>query len=222
MELWHGSTMVVKHPDLSFCRENNGYGRAFYLTEHLELAREWACRCEDIDGVANRYELDLEGLKVLDLDASAHSLLEWLSVLLSHRVANLGSPVAMEAAEWIQANYPVDLDAYDVVCGYRADDSYFSFVRQFVSNSLSIEQLGWAMRLGGLGRQVALRTPRALDQLEYIGFEPAPALSYFPKRKRRDAEARRAFAEGPGFDPKGIYVLDLISGRVGKDDERLR
>lgn len=35
MELWHGSTMIVRHPDLSFCRESNDYGRAFYMTEHL-------------------------------------------------------------------------------------------------------------------------------------------------------------------------------------------
>lgn len=222
MELWHGSTMIVRHPDLSFCREGNDYGRAFYMTEHLELAREWACRCEEIDGVANRYELDLDGLTVLDLDAGTRSVLEWLSVLLTHRVVNLGSPVALEAAEWIRENYPVDLSGYDVICGYRADDSYFSFVRQFVSNSLSVEQLSWAMRLGGLGRQVALRTPRALDSLEYVGFEPAPARSFYPRRKRRDLEARKAFSEGPGFDPEGIYVLDLVSGRVGKDDERLR
>lgn len=222
MELWHGSTMIVKHPDLSFCRENNDYGRAFYTTEHLELAREWACRREEIDGVASRYELDLDGLNVLDFDADAHSVLEWLSVLLAHRVVNLGSPVALAAAEWIQENYPVDLEAYDVVCGYRADDSYFSFVRQFVSNSLSVEQLSWAMRLGGLGRQMALRTSRAIGQLEYTGFEPAPAIAYYPRRKHRDLEARRAFMEGPGFDPQGIYVLDLLSGRVDKSDERLR
>ena len=95
MELWHGSTMIVRHPDLSFCRESNDYGRAFYMTEHLELAREWACRCEEIDGVANRYELDLEGLAVLDLDAGTRSVLEWLSVLLTHRDVNLGTPVAL-------------------------------------------------------------------------------------------------------------------------------
>ena len=127
MELFGaGSTMIVRHPDLSFCRESNDYGRAFYMTEHLELAREWACRCEEIDGVANRYELDLEGLAVLDLDAGTRSVLEWLSVLLTHRVVNLGSPVALEAAEWIRRTIRSTYrDTTSSEIGYRADDSYF-------------------------------------------------------------------------------------------------
>lgn len=222
MELWHGSSEIVRVPDLAFFRSSNDYGLAFYTTEHLELAREWACRAAGRDGFANRYELDPAGLKILDIDEEEYSVLKWISVLLSNRIVHLDAAIAVEASEWIRKNYPVDLSGYDVVCGYRADDSYFSFARQFVANSLSVAQLSWAMRLGGLGRQVALRTPKALGHLVYKGYELAPASVYYSRRCQRDLRARKAFSAGPGFDPEGIYMIDLIAGRVRPDDERLR
>lgn len=68
MELWHGSEVVVEHPSLDKCRQFNDYGRGFYCTPHEEMAMEWACRTES-DGIANRYELDLDGLAILDLES---------------------------------------------------------------------------------------------------------------------------------------------------------
>ena len=79
MELWHGSEVVVEHPSLDKCRQFNDYGRGFYCTPHEEMAMEWACRTES-DGVANRYELELDGLSVLDLESGEFSILNWLAI----------------------------------------------------------------------------------------------------------------------------------------------
>ena len=83
MELWHGSEVVVEHPSLDKCRQFNDYGCGFYCTPHEEMAMEWACRTES-DGIANRYELDIDGLTVLDLESgsfqSSIGLRFWLTI----------------------------------------------------------------------------------------------------------------------------------------------
>lgn len=65
MELWHGSQKIIETPQLGLGKVHNDYGQGFYCTESLDLAREWACS-RDADGFANRYELDMADLKVLD------------------------------------------------------------------------------------------------------------------------------------------------------------
>ena len=61
IELWHGSSHVIKHPEYGLVKPNNDYGRGFYCTRSVELAKEWACAGLD-DGFANRYTLTTDGL----------------------------------------------------------------------------------------------------------------------------------------------------------------
>lgn len=44
IELWHGSSHVIKHPEYGLVKPNNDYGRGFYCTRSVELAKEWASR----------------------------------------------------------------------------------------------------------------------------------------------------------------------------------
>lgn len=50
------------------------YGRGFYCSEHIELAKEWSCN-ESVDGFANKYELDTSGLKILNLSSEEYTIL---------------------------------------------------------------------------------------------------------------------------------------------------
>ena len=101
----------------------------------------------------------------------------------------------------------------DVIIGYRADDSYFSFARAFLENRISLAQLERAMKLGGLGRQVVAVSEAAFGALTFAGAETAPASQWHERRMRRDERARRDFDrilhEEP-FDPAGVYMLDLM------------
>ena len=56
------------------------------------MAKEWAVS-EEHDGYANRYELELEGLKTLNLNRD-HSILTWLTVLIQNRTFNIDTPLA--------------------------------------------------------------------------------------------------------------------------------
>lgn len=127
--LYHGSPEIIKKPVYGKGKTYNDYGRGFYCTEHLELAKEWACS-ENIDGYCNQYEIDLSKLKVMNL--SEYTILHWLALLVTYRKIRVSSPIQQRSIDWLKKNYLLDLSEYDVIIGYRADDSYFSFARAFI------------------------------------------------------------------------------------------
>ena len=73
----------------------------------------------------------------------------------------------------------MDLSQFDIVIGYRADDSYFSFAQDFVSGVISLNKLSEAMRLGKLGEQIVLKSKFAFSKIKYEGFEPAEKDTYY-------------------------------------------
>ncbi len=138
--IWHGSSHIVEKPQFGFGRSYNDYGRGFYCTESLELAKEWACT-EENHGYANKYSIHLEELKILNLSDPKYSILNWLALLVVNRQFHPNTPVAKQGIFYLKANFLPDISIYDIVIGYRADDSYFSFAHAFVNNALSVEQL---------------------------------------------------------------------------------
>ena len=131
--LYHGSQQIVESPDLSMSKPYNDYGKGFYCTEHSDLAGEWAVS-ERTDGYINVYELNTEGLNILNLNSQDYHLLHWLALLMNYRRIRLSTPIMRRGAQWLTDHYLLDLDGVDIVRGYRADDSYFSFARSFVNN----------------------------------------------------------------------------------------
>ena len=204
-------------------KPTNDYGPGFYCTQDLELAKEWAC-AEDRDGFANQYRLDMDGLTCLDLGGEDWHILNWLAVLLENRVFDLSYPVAVQGRKFILDRFLPPYRDFDVVIGYRADDSYFSFARAFLSNTISLGQLSRAMRLGKLGTQVVLRSPRAFEAIWKECSYPAPASIYHVRRVARDRKAREDFRGIQEETPLtvGCYLLDIIREDWNNEDPRLR
>ncbi len=220
--LYHGSPEIVQTPMFGKGKSYNDYGKGFYCTEHLELAKEWACN-EDADGYANKYEIDLSGLSVLNLSDEEYTIMHWLALLMKYRKFRISTPVMKRGAEWLEEHFLIDLTSYDVIVGYRADDSYFTFARAFVNNEISLAQLAYAMRLGKLGEQFVIKSPNAFEKLRFLSYEIADNTVYYAKRKARDEEARAAFrAELERDDVKGLYMRDIIREEVQPNDSRLR
>ncbi len=224
LTLFHGSEMIVRSPALALGKKNNDYGQGFYCTQDQELACEWACKNRH-DGYANRYVLDLTGLSVLNLLDARYSILNWIALLLANRTFSIQDDVASSAREYLLENFLVDLKPYDVVIGYRADDSYFSYAQSFVSNALSLRSLSRAMKLGQLGVQVALVSERAFSNLAFESANPAAKEIYYPKFESRDTGAREVYRteiRTRRFNPDDVFVMDLMRGRVTRDDVRLQ
>lgn len=211
IDIYHGSVNVIEHPVYGGGNLYNDYGRGFYCTEHVELAKEWACSA-DSDGYANHYQLNMEGLKVLNLNTSEFNILNWLAILLENRKFNVAEGLPQRAKTYVLENFKVDYKKYDIIVGYRANDSYFSYAGDFVNGTLSLSDLSEAMRLGKLGEQVVLKSQKAFKVLTFIEAVKAPRDEYFAKYKQRDEEARskyRRIATKPMVEDE-TYVLDII------------
>lgn len=221
--LFHGSEFRIERPTYGVGKVHNDYGLGFYCTESCDMAKEWAVT-DAHDGFANRYEIDLDGLKVLDLTKNPYTTLHWLSILVRYRVFDMDGGVISSAAAYLQEHFPVDVESADVIIGYRADDNYFSFARGFLNGTLSYEQLSRAIRLGGLGLQVVLKSPAAFARVRSSGFEPAMRGDWLKLRRMREDRARAAFGEilRRGFKADDLYMINIIQQGIAQDDARLQ
>ena len=219
MVLYHGSERVIKRPFYGGGHYHNDYGQGFYCTENPEMAKEWACRGSKTAFI-NKYELDVSSLKVLNLSDPSFSILNWLAILLENRIFDLKSPVAISGKEVLLKEYLPAYKDYDVIIGYRADDSYFSFANDFINNSLPIGKLSRAMRLGNLGEQVVIKSPKAFDNLRFLGSEPVDTTLYGLKRQTRDDEARQSYKQitTEGMKPGDQFLLDILRIKTKKYD----
>lgn len=222
MRLWHGSQKIIKAPELGLGKVHNDYGLGFYCTENLDLAKEWACS-RDVDGFANRYELDMTDLNILDLLSPQYSVMHWIALLIEHRSFRKDTAVAVGACEYLYDHFLPDTEAYDVIRGWRADDSYFSYARAFVNNTITVEQLSRSMGLGNLGEQIMLKSERAFKSIRFAGFDRAPQALYGPLAKERDEAARAQHRELLAENPfEGIRIVDIIREGMTGDDPRLQ
>lgn len=208
--LYHGSDKIISEPKCNLGKKYNDYGQGLYCTKHIELAKEWAVD-EGRDGFVNIYEIDLAGMKILDLNSDSYSILHWLTVLLEHRNISVNTPVAIDGLEYLKEHYHVALDDYDVIIGYRADDSYFSFARAFISNSISVSQLQQAMYLGELGIQYFIKSEKAFSKLKFIEAIPVDSAEYYSNKVLRDSNARKNYKRiTESIDKNGTFLLDLM------------
>ena len=223
MIVYHGSDHIIESPVYNGSKKTNDYGYGFYTTENLELAKEWACS-KNSDGFANAYEADLTGLKILNLNDPDYNVLNWLAVLTKYRTYWQKTSIAEEAKNYLQEHFFIDPAPYDVIIGYRADDSYFSFAQDFVSGTISLKKLAEAMNLGMLGEQIVFKSKIAFSRLQFINAEPADAITYYEKKSSRDREARRAYrsTKKSGDSIDELFMIDIMREGITNGDPRLR
>lgn len=223
LTIYHGSTEQRQKPIFGFGKTHNDYGRGFYCTESIELAKEWAC-ANGNDGFANKYELNTEGLSILRLNSTEYHILNWLSILLDNRTFNVSGGISARAKEYLMRHFLPHYKTYDVIIGYRADDSYFAYAGDFVNNTLSLENLRTAMELGKLGEQVVLISKKAFDALKFVEAIPASASEFYSKYTQRDTTARSDYRtlKHNALPEEGTYVMDIIRGKWKNDDTRLQ
>ena len=218
--IFHGSEQVVEVPTFGLGRKNNDFGLGFYCTESEDLTKEWAVSSLR-NGFANRYTLDTEYLNVLNLNSPDYTILNWIAVLVEHRLFSIKTPVARRAKRYLIDNFGVNVNAYDLITGYRADDSYFDYAESFLNNGISVEQLARAMRLGKLGEQIVIKSKFAFDRIRYEGFDIAEKEKYYVLRKSRDDKANQLYLDMLEEEDDGLYIQDIMRGGIRNDDPRV-
>ena len=218
--LYHGSEKIIEKPIYGAGKVNNDYGIGFYCTENNELAKEWAVSSMH-NGFSNKYTLDTEFLNVLNLNGPEYTILNWIAVLVEHRLFSIKTPIANRAKRYLIDNFGVNVNAFDLIKGYRADDSYFDYAESFLNNAISVEQLANAMRLGKLGEQIVLKSKFAFNNLKFEGFEIAEKEKYSILRKSRDDGANQRYWEMLEESSDGLYMMDIMREGIKNDDPRI-
>lgn len=218
--IYHGSKQVVETPEFGKGKKNNDFGYGFYCTESDELAKEWAVSSLS-NGFSNRYTLDTEYLKVLNLNSPEYTILNWIAILVEHRLFAIKTPVANRAKQYLVDNFGINVNAYDLITGYRADDSYFDYAEAFLNNGITVEQLARAMQLGKLGEQIVIKSKFAFSKIKFEGFDIAEKDTYYVLRKARDDEANQLYLELPEEENDGLYIQDIMRGGILNDDPRI-
>ena len=189
--LYHGTPNKIVTPVFGGGEEKHDYGKGFYLTENIDLAKEWAvCRPQEENGWVHKYELDCNSLKIFDFQEV--SIMAWLAELMKHRDAAESKRYKMLAAKFID-KYGIDTSNYDVIKGWRANASYFYIAKEFVRDNIDVEILEELLSLGGLGIQYCIKSKLAYENLREIrdGLVPVAYSEFNQKYNQRDDNARK-------------------------------
>ena len=218
--LYHGSDRIIPKPEFGKGRKHNDFGLGFYCTQSQALAKEWAVSSLR-NGYCNQYVLDTASLNVLNLNDPSYTILHWIAVLVEHRLFDLDTPGARRAKGYIIEHFGLNVNAYDLILGYRADDSYYDYAAAFLNNSITVEQLAQAMKLGKLGEQIVLKSAYAFSLFRFVDATAAAKDEFYIRRKQRDDEANRLYQEILNKEEDGLYIQDIIRGAIGHDDPRI-
>lgn len=115
MIVYHGSTEIIKSPDVVHSKRYLDFGRGFYLTSFQKQAEKWAKRKglrKNQAAIVNVYELTdvLDEYKVLKFDNEDEKWLDFVSACRAGQDIN---------------------NKYDIVIGNVADDDIFKTVDMY-------------------------------------------------------------------------------------------
>lgn len=187
--LYHGSPNASLLPTFGRGEEKHDYGKGFYLTPDIELAKEWAV-CNETEGYLYQIELDVSDLNVLDYNQFDPKA--WIAELMSHRDADSSVRYRRFAQRFID-KFRIDTSQYDVIKGWRADSSYFLIAKRFVRDELDAGLLSEALKIGDLGQQYCVKSKKAFELIhhEYLPIEKVDERIYLDRYNKRDLNARR-------------------------------
>ncbi len=209
MILYHGSPYREFIPEYGKGEDKHDYGRGFYLTENVNLAREWAvCNPNGGNGWVHKYFLDCRDLKIFDFESAG--ILPWLAELMKHRAADTSRRYRMLSEKFI-SRYGIGLDGYDVIRGWRANASYFYIAKAFVRDEIDLCILEELFHMGDLGIQYCLKSLKAFLVLteDVSSLETVDYNVFNEKYNIRDKNARSAMKDL--IDSEKNKVTDVFS-----------
>ena len=211
MLFYYGSDTIVEKPIYNSERSNpsNDYGKGFYLTPDIYMARLWASRYDK--GYCISYEVETDKLKSIVLDESNDdNILRWITLLVQHRFSKDEYEANKATIDWLIEHYPTDLNGVDTITGYRADDAYFSYSRDFVQNRLSLQALSEAMRLGKLGTQYVLKSVKAFNSISIVDYETVKQTDEYDLFRKSTLQEFHRIRQNDSID--NIFIRDIMRG----------
>jgi hypothetical protein len=208
IKVYHGSKKIVPFPKRGKGNPANDYGQGFYVTEDFEAAKLWASQ-GDGPGFVNAYTFDTNNLNKLNLAVSGEKeVLQWITLLVSHRFSYAELQEFSPRIKTLQEHFSLPIGDYDYIEGYRADDNYFAYSRDFVAGTLPFEILQKAMLLGHLGKQIALISTKAFSAIHFEKANSVPVTGTYEKLRQQTSEEYRRLKNEA--DDSMQYIQDLL------------
>ena len=218
IRVYHGSDHMIKNPSYLGGKPDNDYGNGFYTTEYEDRARSWATLNGNLEkSIVNVYNLELDELNVLDLND--HGVLAWIAEVVANRGTN--QDMANIVGKRLVELYRPDSSGFDVIKGYRADDSYTQVVEAFLLNQINIQEVERLFYKGSLGNQVFLKSEKAFQKIQWVD---SYEVTLQEEDKKSDLYARREvnkFLSGriqaillDGFEVPGITARYALQNKL--------
>lgn len=163
IEVFHGTDHILKKPMYMGGRNDNDYGNGFYTTEYEDRARSWAALNGRENAIVNVYELEIDALRVLNLND--YGVLAWIAEVVKNRGTEQES--VQFIGDKLVELYCLDSANADIIKGYRADDSYTQVIEAFLLNQINIAEVERLFYKGSLGNQIFLKSPRAFEHIRW-------------------------------------------------------
>lgn len=211
--VYHGTKDPMLKADFYFNNKNNDYGKGFYTTPYPELGKEWAYASytNGNKGYLYEYSIDLNKLEVLDL--TSMDSVHWVAELITNRTINTDNREALkDTVEAFKKKFKLDTSRIDVIIGYRADDSYFTYAEDFLSGAIYKDTLESALRNGDLGIQVFIKSEKAFKALKLMAGPIEVPEKYKDYFEKRDKNARKKYQEDMKnqVSRNKVRVFDLL------------
>lgn len=165
LTVYHGSDHIVKNPVYLGGKQDNDYGNGFYTTEYEDRAKSWAVlNGKPEKSVVNVYEINTEGLTILNFQD--YGVLAWIAEVMANR--GMSQEAAGIVGEKIVESYRIDSSRYDILKGYRADDSYTQVIEAFLLNQISLTEVERLFYKGALENQIFLKSEKAFKNIQWV------------------------------------------------------
>ena len=192
--VFHGSLSQEIAPEYGRGKSYHDYGNGFYTSADKALANEWAVSLSTGEnGYCHAFSLDTTNLCCLSIDA-AEDVLSWMAILMKHRPGTDTRRWDLIQQRFIDKYY-INVDAYDLVVGYRANDSYLAIAKQFARGEIGVGILARLLKLGSFGVQVCVKSRLAYTRLRYLELSEVDYEQYHAQFISRDEESRRSMRE---------------------------
>ena len=158
MKLYHGSTFIVKEPNLEILNNRTDFGKGFYTTTDIEQAKKWAIIKKkrlsieksnvEVNQYVNIYEYtENKDLKILNFMEATE---EWLNFIFKNR----------QSEKLIHD--------YDIVIGPVANDNLYQVLAGYEDGTYNIEETIKRLKTYLLSNQISFHTLKALKCIKYI------------------------------------------------------
>ena len=220
--IYHGGASIVRSPRFGTGNAFNDFGLGFYCCEQATAAAEWAVS-RDRNGFVSAYNIDTDGLRVINLCSPRYNVLHWLSLLMSFRTFEGSGTGVHRAQEYISKHFSLDFQGSDCIIGWRADNRCFALAMDFLAGDITYRTLERCLKSDDANRQFVLKSNRAFDRIIFSAYDSALAEEYYPVSVSRELRALKETEKVMQKTGPGDMTIDrIIEEEIKPYDPRLR